>query len=295
MRRHAFLLVLVLAPAVFAQRPPASEYEKWLLPAYGETSGANGARWSTALWMRNESDEPLDAFPLAPTCFTSSLCFLSMRPYPAFQPRMTGHYELPYVGFIGPSSIGVRSTTGVFLYVERARAQRLTAQLRIADTSRSVVRWTALPVVRESEFFTGSQSILGVPILRSGRIGLRIYDLDSRPSAEFLIRFFDVLPVRKPGSIDTHIHQFGETRLTTSHDAATDHCEFFYGCPAVPYRPGFGQTANLLDAVPRLRDAEDRPHGVRMEIVPLTDGARYWPIVTITDDQTNVVSVFTVW
>lgn len=274
-----------------AERPPVSEYERLLLPVYGAFDGANGARWATSLWLRNESDAPVDAFPLSPSCYSSFLCFATMRPYPAFGPRMTGYHELP---FIGPFRAGTPSATGQFLYVERTRAHQLSVQLHIRDASRSHPLSTRLPVVRESDFRTGKQNILGVPVTILGRLSLRIYELDSRPSSEFLVRFWDVLPVEVHGSvIASEIRFFGEVRLKASYDSGAEQCGFLYGCPAVPYRPGFGEIANLLGAVPSLYDAATRPYGVRIEIVPLTEGVRYWPIVSSTDDETNFVTVFT--
>jgi len=291
MRRYVLLLALFLTHAIAAaERPPVSEYERFLLPVYGTFNGANGARWTTSLWLRNEGDAPVDAFPLSPTCVSSFLCFAMMRPYPAFEPRMTGYHGLP---FIGPFRAGTPSATGQFLYVERARAHQLSVQLHIRDASRSRSLSTRLPVVRESEFLTGTQNILGVPVSILSRISLRIYELDSRPSSEFLVRFWDVLPVETHGPVIwSEIRFFGEVRMKTSYEGG-EQCGFLYGCPAVPYRPGFGEIPSLLGAVPSLYDAAARPDGVRIEIVPLTEGVRYWPLVSSTDDETNFVTIFT--
>jgi len=86
---------------------------------------------------------------------------------------------------------------------------------------------------------------------------------------------------------------FDEVPVTLTYAPATDQCGFVFACPAgIPYRSGYGEISSLLDAVPSLRDAASR--FLRIEIVPMTEGLRYWPLVTITDDETNFVSVYTV-
>ena len=285
--RALVLLLFVIAPFAWsAERPPISEYEKILLPVYGGASGANGAMWRTRFLLRNDGDAPLDVFPLTPTCLSSSLCYMTMRAYPAFPPRQTGYSVTPFIS--GSWGVGTSSPSGAFLYVERSRAQQLSANYVVADYARNPVRETHLPLVRESEFFTGTRSIVSMPVSVYARTALRIYDLDSRPTSEVIVRFYDAVESISPSPT---VRKFGEVRVTLSYDAAADACGFSFGCPPdIAYHPGYGEISNLLAAVPAIYDARN----VRIEIEPVTEGLRYWPMVTITDDFTNFVSIYTV-
>ena len=279
-RRALGFLLLVIAPFAWsADRPPISEYEKILLPVSAYASGANGAMWAAGALLRNDGDAPLDVFPLTPTCFTSSLCYMTMRAYPAFQARQTGYSITSVIS--GAWSVGTRSPSGAFLYVERSHAHQLSATCTVADYARNPVRETHLPLVRESEFFTGWRSIVSIPVGVYARTALCIYDLDSRPTSEVIVRFYDAVGSRN----------FGEVRVTLSYDRATDQCGFSFGCPQdIAYHPGYGEISNVLGAVPAIYDAPN----VRIEIEPVTEGLRYWPMVTVTDDFTNFVSIYTV-
>ena len=255
----------------------ATQYERVLLPLVPTTAdGAFGSRWETVLWMRNDSDQPVDAFPLSRDCHFSAFCFGSMREWPAFAPHQLGLLGYP------PRTFGVGipagPTPGAFLYVERPDA--LSLQLHVRDTSRGARSFgTRIPVVPEGEFFTGTRDILAVPINPAARAALRVYTVGE---GAILLRVEEMYGGR-----------LVEARLDLQRDAANDRCTFVYsGCPDRQYKPAAIEITDLVQRFPELGEAVDSSLGVRIEIEPLTPGLAYWAMVTVTSNETNEVTLY---
>ena len=128
-----------------------------------------GARWDAALWLRNDGENPLDIFPLTPDCFAAANC-LSLRAYPALLPNQDGFRT--HAGLPAPFSTWLNGRPGVFLYVERAGASRLSAHLEIGDSSRDITR-TTLPIVPETDFVAGRHSVVAIPLAATIGVLLR--------------------------------------------------------------------------------------------------------------------------
>lgn len=291
-RRVAVVVAVLTSFAALAQREDPSRYERFLLPIHTQTSGAFGSQWRTALFMRNESDATLDAFPLTPDCISSIGCFQQMRKYPAFGAQQSGYHLLPA---IVPFGVGVRGAgPGVFLYAERAGANELSMQLRVADVSRRPIDFgTRIPVVRERDFFTERTDILAVPILEGTRTALRIYDREPRGGALLTMRIYEMA-----GHFDTTIGaRYVPPELLVvdtfelRHDDAGDMCAFWESsCPAgYRYKPGFVEITDLLGRYPALAGK----NLVRIELEPITEGLAFWPMASATENETSVVAIYT--
>jgi hypothetical protein len=290
-----FLVVLVFSIPLAGQDRNPADYERYLIPVLtaAPLPGAYGAQWQTTLWLRNEGPATLDAFPLTPDCISSAFCFQQVRPYPAFQPQQTGWHTLPYVRPFGVG--GGLGLSGIFLYVERAHAEQLSMRLGVGDVSRTPPGNTQIPIVPESAFFATTRSILGVPVLPTTRVALRIYTADPRPEARVTVRIHEMAPrlIQSAPYIDPPA-VLAERTFTFAYDEAQDQCGRV-GCDeSLRYLPGIVQINNILDAFPELATAGEQPLGVRIEIEPATPDLRYWPLVTTTRDVDGFVSVFTV-
>lgn len=90
MRITALLVVSLITSSALSQRSDPAQYEKFLLPLYTSTAGANGSYWQTLLYLRNEAPRPVDAFPLSPDCVGTSTCFQTVRRSPAFTTDIVG-------------------------------------------------------------------------------------------------------------------------------------------------------------------------------------------------------------
>ena len=295
------LLGALAAVDAAAQGRDLANYEKILLPIYFQAPvpAAGGTLWSTELWIRNEGDASVDAFPLSPDCISSAGCFMTMRPFPALAP----HYTLNGGGgtsAIHPGYLGVTENPapGAFVWVEKGAAKNLNVSLRLVEVTMAPdSRVTRLPVVEQTQFFETSRSIMAVHATPPSRMALRLYDLESRAGAVVRIKISE-----QTGHIEFEpfccrvvTDVYVEEDLQFEY-IAPDSCSFSLGCPeGALYKPGFVQILNLFDRYPTLRNKVPG-QGFRIEIVPITPGLRVWGFVSVTTsggNGANDVAIYT--
>lgn len=282
MKQWLLLLFAFLSLSVAGQRrTDPQQYEKILLPLYHPAEGANGAQWQTKFQIANESGRSVDVFPLTPECFGSVTCFRTVRD------ERLGPHANGFNTFI-PGAIGTRDiggTPGVFLYADRGAAVDLRFQLHVANVSRRpVALGTRVPVVRETEFFTGTTNVHAIPILAGTRVALRIYALDSQGAAEVRITVHE--SSIGPRVIAEEVVRFVPPPAKT--------CAFEAGCPQpFVYKPATIEITDLLARYPGLSRMTGLAHGIRIEIEPLTPGLAFWPMVSVTEVNSSVVSLYT--
>lgn len=298
MSRFAVLLLatLVTATAAAQYRTDPQQYEKILLPLYTGAGGANGARWSTQLILRNSADRAVDAFPLSRHCISSAFCFRLVREAPAFLPHESGFHSFPTVR---AAYLLLDGRPGVFFYVERDGADHLSMQLHVADTSRRpVALGTRVPVVREADFYESTVDIMAVPALERTRIALRIYEREIQPDARVRIRVYEAAGmwrVDPPGPRIEGPALLAEEEVAFVQPADQKCPELYVGCPeGFEYNPGHIEITDLLARFPAIATATGRPYGLRIEIEPLTPGLAFWPMVSVMEVDTSVVTLFTV-
>jgi hypothetical protein len=140
--------------------------------------------------------------------------------------------------------------------------------LRVRDISRDAFSWgTEIPVIRQNELYSGTVQLLNVPVEQRFRLALRVYDFDGRGSGRIAMRIF------KLGSNTPLV----ETEIGLDQSYVVDE---------VPPQVTF---VNLVAAFPQLSGAG----GVRIELTPLTNPMRYWAFVSITNQETQQVTVVT--
>ena len=140
----------------------------------------------------------------------------------------------------------------------------LSFQLRITDTSRSATNaGTEVPVVRESSFRTAPLQLLDVPADDRFRLVLRLFEMNL-DRAGFTIRVFDqatnALLSRR--EVTTSTPPQGKAR----------------------FQPGFAEIVDLTT-----------PHVgfVRVEVAPQTRGAAFWSYVSVTNNDSQQVTLVT--
>ena len=293
MSRHLVLLfVLVLPFSVFAQDRLPQNYERVLVPV-GPAAGAFGAVWRTELWLRNDSDQAVDVFPVNERfCPVSSGCVRLIRSVPSLTPRETA-FGLGG-GNVALAVVSDMSDKGSFFYVQRGRLEDLTMQLFATDRSRTPEEVTALPLVPESQFLAAKRSIVGARIATNNRVSLRIFQLDPSMPDEVTVRIYETAPhvtsqnPLEPGGL------LAERRFHFTPGRRDCGEFFFFGCDGdFVHHPGSLLIGNLLAEFPELASESDDRFGIRIEIEP-PPGLRYWPMVTVTENQTNHVTVYTV-
>jgi hypothetical protein len=141
---------------------------------------------------------------------------------------------------------------------EAARMQ-MSLLVESIDRDRPEVRsYSEIPVVRERDWKSEPIQIAGVRIDEGFRQTLRIYAADERP-VEVAVR---VYPLGSSYPLD---YQDAWRYLLWSHE---------------PDSPAFNMECNL-------HDLYESGQQVRVEITPLTEGARIWAFVSVTNNVTQ--------
>lgn len=157
---------------------------------------------------------------------------------------------------------------GAFLYIPHGA--NATFNVRIQDLSRESLTWgTEIPVVREADVFTGTLTLINIPTDDRFRCALRVYDFDGASRNTVRLRVY--------ASDETT--PAAEIQLTLSTPSGIDDSTY----------PGYAQIGSLMDAYPQLRSAST----ARVEITPLTSGARIWAFVSVTNNETQHVTTIT--
>jgi hypothetical protein len=228
-------------------------YERVLIPLFvsGSLPGAFGSLWTTQLTVRNESDDSVVV-----TNLPIGLCGLC----PPSEPRST--FSLPL--FVH------NPNAGTFLYIGSPGAGKVTFTLRVQDVSRQAQTWgTAVPVVRERDVHSDTLQLLDIPTDRRFRTTLRVYDFDTPDNRSVRLRIY-ALNGNTP-LVDTTLTLQGPRQ----------------DYPSFPDRPASAMIGDLVTAFPQLVIAGR----LRIVIDSVTSGVRFWAFVSVTNDETQHVTV----
>lgn len=244
---------------------PESLYERVLLPVYiqGAVPGAYGTQWATDFWLHNGGTTSVS--------IADRVCPPTLVCPPVFPLTL----ELPAGGSLhNPADFtpASRSNPSQVLYVSRQGGKDVSMGLRVADLSRSTLNaGTDLPVIRDAEFLTRTAQLFNVPLdNQTFRILLRVYDV-TYPEALFAVRF----------------HPSGNAPVPP-----------VYGTTVTAKTPKTGEfrpeaAYAELDITQLLQLRLAWPQSARVEIRPLTAGSRYWAMVSLTNNQTQLVTLVT--
>ncbi|HKO57813.1 MAG TPA: hypothetical protein VJ276_18235 [Thermoanaerobaculia bacterium] len=157
---------------------------------------------------------------------------------------------------------------GQFLYVTHAAADRVRFSIRVRDVAHEDTNWgTEIPVVRDDQYFGQTFSLLGIPTDARFRQSLRIYESALEGKGRVEVKVF---PMSDGPPLGTAVLDLPSQE------------------PFI-YNPGNAEILSLSDAFPAIRGAGN----VRVEITPLTDGGAVWAFVSITNNETQQVSLVT--
>jgi hypothetical protein len=275
------VLLLALAAPAHAADVNADRIEVILFPlafvpltnAGGEEiAGALGTIWTGNVWVENRGSQPVHLHPCEFQCNDVVSGVIRLFDFP-----MGPHPDLGY------------------LYEARAEeAANLRFSNRIFERSRrGQPRGVNIPVVREGEFFTQSESFLAVPSGNGVRISLRVYDpwIHYPPPA----RPGPALPLKPGPALES-------VRIEILNPAGATIAETSLR-PAITYlpipqrqfdalnrtRPGMASIHHLAGLFPQLNDNEH----VHIRVTPVPADAQYWAFVSVTDNDTQTVSVIT--
>jgi hypothetical protein len=155
---------------------------------------------------------------------------------------------------------------GQFLVITRGRWEDKELNLRVRDLSRGNETWgTEIPVVPEDEFRTKTIALLPVPLGSGFRAMVRIYGLEQTGGAvRVKVTTIEDEPSVPLGVVYDHTLQLPPT--------------------ASQFAPPYTQLALYVELPASNALA-------RVEIEPLTPGLAFWAFASITDNETQHVTV----
>lgn len=264
MRKLLAVLLLSAAGPVSAVSP----FVRVLLPMYleGTVPGAYGSMWQSEFAVHNESARSYIIEWCSPA--DGSACILNLAGDEELLPNETqtalpARYPKPANGAAGAV---------VYLVPSGAPADdvnSLSFQLRVTDRSRSATNaGTEVPVVRESAFRTSTLHLLDVPADPRFRIRFRLFEMNLN-RADFTVRVFDQ-------ATNALLSEQGVTTSTPPQGY-------------LRFQPGFAEIADLTSSL----GTAPTPAHLRLEIEPLTAGSVFWSYVSVTNNDSQQVTLVT--
>jgi hypothetical protein len=265
-RRYSFLCFFA-AFTFCAQAAVAQTYSRFLMPIYweGPVHGAFGSVWEVRTWVHYFGTEPTTIVPRPNIC--AVLC-----------PGVGGYLdpgkapEFMYAEFA--------DVAGGLIYIPAEHKSEVAFGSNIRDTSRSdQSAGTEVPIVPEADIQNAPLYLLDVQLGPQMRDALRIYALPETESPEVEIRFFRTPTPNERGTYSDIIEFLGSRRVQLVRDSPRE---------GFVLHPSFAAIHNF-DQFPELIGEES----VWIEIVPLTSGLRVWAMVSVTNNDTQQITLVT--
>lgn len=268
------LVLLALLGTGLASGQDLPPTEKVLVPIFfeGEVAGGYGSRWTAQLVVTNRGDSPIGIGGIMP--------FLSCPFDPCEWPPNLLPPLLNGSTLFAVSASPVTFPPSSLLLVEEGRIDELSISLRIQDVSRQALTWgTEIPVVPESEAFTGSSDLLNVPVDFRFRVLLRVYSFDPATGQRVLVTGYAIDPnERYVTSEPQEVVKVFETHVDLAPPSAVAF-KFPYAVP------GYGQL-DLATLAPFPPDVER----LRIRVEPEDASFAYWAFLSVTNNETQHVT-----
>lgn len=258
-------MMLALAGGTLLAQPAQ---EKVLLPVLLNqipVPGDRGSRWVTSFWITNNADRPV---LVAPYAFGCGVLICEQPPTPpgiTFRPAHSALLPIP----------------GVFMFVERGRADEVTFSLRVQDLSRQAETYgTELPVVREREW--RPRIVLSdVPTSSRFRNLLRIYEFNGNAVVSVKVRIYGISEDRTDPIVEPLDPLLGETTIQL--------------LPISAHYPSMQHPAGLFPAYAQIGDLSsiaslENHTRVRLEIEAASP-SMIWAFVATTNNETQHVTI----
>jgi hypothetical protein len=268
---HRKLMMSVIALSVLGASADAQQpdYSLVLVPLdYGfVVPGAYGSEWNADLWVANHSDVPVSTN----VCSFPPGCPIGSGQSPEIPARQA---------FQNPFNIIKERDPGVVWFLSPGDSEKLQFSLRLYEKSNNLVRQgIEVPVVREREFFTRPLELLNVPMGESQRVAVRIYDPDAAHPDETIApreKFVRVEVVtnehlREPTVLFDAVLAFPVSHRTFEESV---------------FEPAVIELLSLRELVGAAESTS-----VRVRVTPITADLRIWAMASVTDNETQYVTI----
>jgi hypothetical protein len=258
MRRTSFFICMILVPLQLAAADINPEYEQVLISLNSVVPIVSqyGGAWHIELYMRNDNDFFTSVTDAKPECHLSTFCSFDKAP----------HTEERLL------NLSLGNVPANILHIPVAGAAGISFSLRLFDDS-DPTSSLELPVVRERDFRTSRVSLLHIPVNDHSRVDLRLYDPRDLDGNRVKVQIASEETGEVLAEFDTGLN--GQSLRDTP--------------DPFPSNPGYVQMGRLADLFPAIRTATS----IRITITPLTDGMEFWAMASVTDNQTNRISLYT--
>ncbi len=223
-----------------------------LIPVAVETPGAFGSKWTTDIWVHNDSDAPVNLM--------SEVCSFLGAVYPCGNPMVVAEHRTMRI----PPRVTGSSSPEMYLFPPNDARDRLHFNIRVRNTAVANDPGTEIPIASSSDFRNERLVITNVPVKSGLRSVLRVYDQERVIGVSMSVRIYDM----DSGALLMR-------RDTGFRPAVSDNPLWF----------SIGFFDLLSDPALRGHDT------VRIEIEE--PDASLWALLTLTDNITQRVTVFT--
>jgi hypothetical protein len=265
--RSALLPAVLVAALVGSLSAQPAPYERVLFPIVTDiypVAGANGSLWVSEERVLNRSGADV-------ALYGTYYCFMCGTKYGPthFSPEVA-YFHLPVRGEYG--------IPGSFLFIDRSAVNEVTFSSRIRDISRTDRSFgTQLPVIREAQFSAERTDLLGVPTDSRFRRTLRVYG-STEAGGTILVRVFSEVQNEYVGPLPADPNPLLAEQTATMIDPPAN----------APDRANYPAFAPIGE-IPNIGSAPT--NSVRVEIVPVTPGLRIWAFVSVTNNETQEVTI----
>lgn len=242
-----------------------SDYERVLVPISGTYPGAFNSTWMTELFVHNSGDGSVFLSQAVPESDHFGCLLCPVTDVPGYVLASAHASVLDFTNHPSPGLL--------VLVSPKPLREAVHFDLLVRNTALPRGEWGAeIPVVREDQFRTGATELMNIPLDSRYRSMLRIYDVDNIQDGSdttVLVRRY-----LRHSLSETLID---ETKLAI-HETAGGGGQF-------PLYPGYEAWSGINSDLPSSGDT------MRIEIEPLTPGLRYWAFVSVTNNDTQSVTV----
>ena len=267
---RAYFLTVLGFVMIATQAVQAQRYERILFPVVvRQHPGAMGTTWSSEVSVFNGGTAPLDLFRSECYYRCSGPCAITMC-FPGEQTQPMAYFE----GSLDRGELGSTANPASLLYVDREKADTVSASLRLRELSTGAAEFgIEIPVVRERSLFTSTLTLPTVPMPRSaaGRVHLRLYGVES-PSGAARLR------------VRTYV------KGAETSDRLVDLLPPVYsGATPRPDEYDESQPSYLLISLPE--ELANGDSAILVTVEPVTPGLRFWAMASVTANTTQHVTI----